>query len=169
MGELETDDDPSGQVRVSDAERQAIVDLLREQTTAGRLTLGEFEERLDEVYRARTASDLRQALRELPVEPDPEPAGARTSPSEDELRGRYRRRIRNDLAGFAVPNFICNFIWMMGDAEYWWPGWVLMGTGVGVMTTLVKGFDPDRERQALEAEQRAKAIEQIVVKRLGAG
>ena len=39
-------------VRVSDEERQAVVDVLREQTAAGRLTLSEFEERLDEVLAA---------------------------------------------------------------------------------------------------------------------
>lgn len=160
---------PAVHVRVSDEERQSIIDLLREQTSVGRLTLAEFEERLDEVYRARTAEDLRLVLRELPVEPDPGTTAAApdASTSELELRRRYRQRIRNDLAGFAVPNFVCNFIWFMGGADYWWPGWVLMGTGVGIVGTLVKGFDPDKERLALEAERRAQAISQIVDRRLG--
>lgn len=167
MGDELGTDDRGVRVRVSDAERQTIVDLLREQTTAGRLTLAEFEERLDEVYRARTAADLSLVLRELPVEPDPPTPAPDTAASEVELRRRYRQRVRNDLAGFAVPNFVCNFIWFMGGADYWWPGWVLMGTGVGIVATLVKGFDPDKERLALEAERRARAISQIVDRRLG--
>jgi hypothetical protein len=156
-------------VRVSDAERQAVVDVLREQTTAGRLTLAEFEERLDEVYRSKIDADLRDALRELPVEP-PKPAvvptattGA-TSPdtiTEADLRRRYRVRLRNDVSGFIVPNFVCNLIWAIGDHGYWWPGWVLAATGAGLLGTLIGGFDPEKERARLVVERREQGMTEI--------
>lgn len=166
-------DDAALDLRVSDAERQAVVDLLRHQTSAGRLTLSEFEERLDEVYRARTGRELRLPLRELPVEPPQFPlAVARPgrSPediSDDELRRRYRLRMRNDLAGFMIPNFVCNAIWLMGDGGYWWPGWVLMGTGAGVIGSLFRGFDPEKERAALAAERRTQAMAEIEARHSG--
>lgn len=59
----------AGTLRVSDAERQQVIDQLSRHTADGRLTLEEFEARVDEVVKARTRSDLAATLRELPVEP----------------------------------------------------------------------------------------------------
>lgn len=66
-------------VLVSDAERQAVVDDLRQHTADGRLTLDEFEQRVEEALQARTAGDLRRATRELPsLHPAPSSRGRRT-------------------------------------------------------------------------------------------
>lgn len=151
-------------LRVSDAEREEIVAILRDQTSAGRLTLEEFEERLGETYQARTAGDLQHVLRELPVQP-PATSAHPAEPTDEHLRRRYRRRLRNDVVGFLMPNFVCNLIWSLGPMEYWWPGWVLLGTGIGLAGTLAKGFDPDAERAKLEAEQRERAIAEIELRR----
>jgi hypothetical protein len=62
----------AGDFRVSDAERQDVIDQLRRHTGAGRLTLDEFESRLDEVMHAKTAGELSAALRELPPPPRPD-------------------------------------------------------------------------------------------------
>jgi hypothetical protein len=56
---------------VSDQEREYTVELLRRHLLSGRLTTEEFEERVDEAWRARFASELWQALRALPPEPSP--------------------------------------------------------------------------------------------------
>jgi hypothetical protein len=56
---------------VSDAEREYTVGLLHKHLLTGRLTTEEFEQRVDEAWRARFASDLWQALRWLPVEAPP--------------------------------------------------------------------------------------------------
>jgi hypothetical protein len=61
---------------VSDSEREYTVGLLRKHLLTGRLTTEEFEQRVDEAWRARFASDLWQALRWLPAEA---PARARTA------------------------------------------------------------------------------------------
>jgi hypothetical protein len=55
-------------VRVSDADRQSTIDQLSRHTGEGRLTLDEFEARVDEALEAKTHADLRVVLRELPVE-----------------------------------------------------------------------------------------------------
>jgi Domain of unknown function (DUF1707) len=52
--------------RVSDSDRHAVVDDLQRHTADGRLTLDEFEERVDEALRARTGADLDATLRDLP-------------------------------------------------------------------------------------------------------
>ncbi|MBV9951830.1 MAG: DUF1707 domain-containing protein [Acidimicrobiia bacterium] len=51
---------------MSDSDRQAVIDALQRHTGDGRLTLDEFEERVDEVLEARTRADLDATLRELP-------------------------------------------------------------------------------------------------------
>lgn len=48
-------------VRASDAEREQVVSELRGHVEAGRLTLEEYRERLDEVYAARTRRELGKA------------------------------------------------------------------------------------------------------------
>jgi hypothetical protein len=55
-------------VRVSDADRQATIEQLSRHTGEGRLTLEEFEARVDEALEAKTQSDLRLAMRELPTQ-----------------------------------------------------------------------------------------------------
>jgi len=55
-------------VRASDAERERAVTALREHCAAGRLTLEEFTERVEEAYKARTREEVEQAFRELPPE-----------------------------------------------------------------------------------------------------
>jgi hypothetical protein len=153
------------EMRISNDERHAVVELLREQTGAGRLTLGEFEERLEEVYGARSAAQLRHALRELPVEPPallrPTVHGEWGEITEAVLRRRYRVRLRNEAAGFVAPNLVCNTIWLLAGTGYWWPGWVLMGTGIGLVTSVVKGFDPEKERAELIAGRRKEAMAEI--------
>jgi hypothetical protein len=55
-------------VLVSDHEREHTVGLLRTHLLSGRLTPEEFEQRVDEAWRARYSQDLWQALRFLPVD-----------------------------------------------------------------------------------------------------
>jgi hypothetical protein len=55
-----------GNLRVSDAERQRVIGELQHFTGEGRLTLDEFEGRVDETLQARTGDELRAVLRDLP-------------------------------------------------------------------------------------------------------
>ena len=57
----------AGNLRVSDAERNRVVEVLTQHTAEGRLTLDEFDARVEETLSARTGTDLRAVLRELPA------------------------------------------------------------------------------------------------------
>ena len=70
---------PSRDVRISDAEREAVIDVLRHHTGEGRLTLDEFSDRVGEVYAARTAGDLEQVTIDLP-EPAAPPSSMLPAP-----------------------------------------------------------------------------------------
>ena len=114
-------------VRVSDAERDQVVSLLRTHAAAGSLTLDEFSDRAGEVYASKTRRDLDRTLRELPI-----PAGPPRGDGRRRRRRRDRaRRIREATARFVPPNAICIGIWLAAGAHgYFWPGWVLFGTGI---------------------------------------
>ena len=53
-------------VRVGDADREAVAAQLREHYADGRLTLEELNERLDQAFAARTKADLNMVMRDLP-------------------------------------------------------------------------------------------------------
>jgi hypothetical protein len=56
---------PSG-MRASDADREAVVEVLREAVTHGRLTFDEFEERTAQAYAAKTFGELHPLTTDLP-------------------------------------------------------------------------------------------------------
>ena len=95
-------------LRASDDDRERVVDVLRDHTAAGRLTVDELDERIDRAYAARTLGDLVPLTRDLPELPSgravaaPAASPARAGPvrasgrwlvavmSGVERRGRWR-------------------------------------------------------------------------------
>ncbi|GGR78533.1 hypothetical protein GCM10010252_16520 [Streptomyces aureoverticillatus] len=61
------------ELRASDADRERVAEELREALAEGRLDMGEFDERLDAAYRARTYGDLAPLTRDLPSAVPPGP------------------------------------------------------------------------------------------------
>jgi hypothetical protein len=175
--------DAQPDLRVSDADRQQVVDRLRDETASGRLTLDEFDERVGEAYAARTRSQLEHVMRELPAvwTPPNEPGvSASGSPAsrpvlaadraanaadidlpphlEERARRRYRASVRNEAAGFIAANGTCITVWAMTGGHYFWPAWVLMGTGIGLAKRALRG--PETERRAVEREWRKQELRQ---------
>ena len=138
-------------VRVSDADRQRVIEQLHEHTTAGRLTLDEFEERIAEAETARTAAELERTLRELPT-------GLGLTAAEIEAaRARYRRAVRDKFAGWASVNLICTGIWLAGpDGVPFWPIWPLIFTTVGLLGLLIRGADAQVEELEKERQKAAQ-------------
>ncbi|HXZ65427.1 MAG TPA: DUF1707 domain-containing protein [Streptosporangiaceae bacterium] len=61
-------------LRVGDSEREAVAAELREHFARGRLTLAEFQQRLDAVFASKTQRDLSRITSDLPhVRPDDVP------------------------------------------------------------------------------------------------
>lgn len=56
-------------MRVSDREREEVVETLRRHAGEGRLDVDELDERLDAVYAARTRAELEPLTADLPVAP----------------------------------------------------------------------------------------------------
>ncbi|MET8140653.1 DUF1707 domain-containing protein [Sphaerisporangium sp. NPDC005288] len=81
--------DPGG-MRASDAEREAVVERLREASVEGRLTLSELTERTEAAYLAATHAELAQITADLP-DGVPHAAAYPSSPPPSPRTGRARR------------------------------------------------------------------------------
>jgi anti-sigma factor RsiW len=65
----ELDDNLDVNTRAGDSDREATAERLRHHHAEGRITMDEFQERLDRCYRAKTAGELRELVADLPVNP----------------------------------------------------------------------------------------------------
>ncbi|TFV53672.1 DUF1707 domain-containing protein [Geodermatophilus sp. DF01-2] len=81
-------------MRASDADRDAVVDVLREATVHGMLTLDECDERMAAAYGARFQHDLPPLTADLP----PVPAAAPAAPGWRALSGLALLQARTSLA-----------------------------------------------------------------------
>jgi DUF1707 SHOCT-like domain/2TM domain len=139
--------------RASDEEREAVAERLRTAAAEGRLDADELEERLGAAYGAKTVGDLVPLTGDLPTAP----AAAPASPAP--LSGWRSQHLRQRLATFIVVNVVCIVVWLAtggpSDGGGFWPGWVLLGTGIGLFSMLVRtafGVEeqPRRDRRRLE-------------------
>jgi hypothetical protein len=101
---------PSGEVRVGDADRERVVELLRGHAIAGRLDADELEERLERAYAARYGAELQAVLAELPTEP--------------ERRRRPAQRTHPPLAPL-LPIALAALIGAAALSGAWWLLWLI--------------------------------------------
>jgi hypothetical protein len=84
MGEIENRPHDPSQMRISDADRQRVADVLRDAAAEGRIDLDELEERLEQAWHAKTYGQLVPITLDLqatgPVVP-PTGAPVRRTPS----------------------------------------------------------------------------------------
>jgi hypothetical protein len=111
-------------LRVGDAERDAVASALREHFAQGRLTLDELQERLDAAFTARTRADLAPLTADLPATRPASPG-----PATDAGPRPYgpRRSGRPWLATwwFVPPWFLLLGIWALFAAGHGHP-WLLV-------------------------------------------
>ncbi len=81
--------------RVSDRDRERVVEELAAHAGAGRLDVGELAGRTEEAFTARTAGELASALRDLPADLPPPRSPART-------RATTRFRLQLAACGVAI-------------------------------------------------------------------
>jgi hypothetical protein len=100
-------------LRTSDAEREAVADVLREHAAAGRLDADELEERLGAAYGAQLRADLVPLVADLPVAaPAPAPAPAARP-----------RRPRPQVPPLVMVSIMLIAIWALSGMGYFWPIW----------------------------------------------
>ena len=109
-------------LRASDAEREEVVQLLREHAAQGRLGVEELDERLGRAYAARTRGELLALLADLPA---PE---RRVPPAVPRRHGH--KDLGAHLRTYVLVSLLLVVIWLATGAGAFWPAWAILGWGL---------------------------------------
>jgi hypothetical protein len=143
-------------MRASDADRERIAALLRDNYAAGRLTSDEFNERLDKAYAAKTLGDLNALTTDLPAPDLPAsdlssyPGGAGQPPQPVQPggpvmggSGRFSPAWRAAVGSYVSISLVCFVVWLLSGANsnlwFLWPVGIF---GAGLIGRWVTGAPP---------------------------
>ncbi len=140
------------EMRASDGDRDRVAAALREHMAEGRLTVDEFNERLEQVYGSRTYGELARLTSDLPeIDLHTLPAALdRTAGRPPSPRGRTA--LKAAWGAWATASAINWVIWLIvsigsSDMIYPWPLWVMGPWGaVLLMSTIFGRGDQGRRR-----------------------
>jgi hypothetical protein len=149
-------------MRAADSDRQFVADRLKNALDEGRLSLGEYDDRLREAYAARTYGDLDGILADLPgvvplsqaqvvpaspVSPSAPPPAAAPPPAtpagpDDRPLARWLVAV---WSAWLLAVSINVVIWLLvsvsaGQPVYFWPMWVAGPWGVLLVFSSLSGF-----------------------------
>ncbi|TMD06313.1 MAG: DUF1707 domain-containing protein [Chloroflexi bacterium] len=141
----------------SDADRDRVLQLLKEHYVAGRLTHDDLAGRIGETIKARTLDDLQASLRDLPSAPLPSPLPPRPVPAPAPYLVTpplpYVHRSRHWGRGYrpwTVWPLLWIGFWVFGSHNWFAAGvmvpLLLIGGGCWL---LLRGSRPRPERSAL--------------------
>ena len=126
-------------MRAADADRDRVLEIVRQGHAEGRLSIPEFYDRLEAVYQAKTYAELDEVVRDLPAVGDSAPAFAAAPaptvarPSSASSLARMPSELRGLWVTWATSVAICVLIWFLttgpGDDSFW-PIWVAGPWGV---------------------------------------
>jgi hypothetical protein len=143
------------QMRAADGDRERYAERVRDALAEGRLELGEMDERLQQVYRAKTFGELDQLVADLPgpVAPQRSQLAPVTTPAKVPAS---RHEENPKLAGWltflwrlwlvtVMVNLVIWFVASLASSQvlYFWPIWVA-GPWGAVNVALMILFPPRR-------------------------
>ncbi|MCW3019134.1 MAG: hypothetical protein JWN10_1442 [Solirubrobacterales bacterium] len=138
-------------LRVADADREQLVDELREHALAGRLTSEELEERIGGAYSASTRGDLDALRADLPV------SSGSVKLALVKRKGQLRRRLAQEAGGSLGLSALSVGIWLAsGPSGSFWPGWVIGVTLLPVIRDAWRLFGPASDLDVVEARLQAR-------------
>jgi Domain of unknown function (DUF1707) len=139
------------QLRASDADRQAVVEQLREAHAEGRLDLTEFDDRTRSAYAARTYADLVPLTADLPAQPAAavSPPSVADQPVATALPHRTGMVWKIVGSAWFFASFVNLVIWAIVCIASWdwiYPWWVWVAGPWGAV--LLARWLSERGRQA---------------------
>ncbi|MGW0231116.1 DUF1707 SHOCT-like domain-containing protein [Actinopolymorpha singaporensis] len=133
-------------MRASDGDREKIASRLRDAHAEGRLSLGEFQDRLDALYSAQTYGELEPLVRDLPVSRTPPTQAVvpdRPAPAHPTRPARRDKALAVMWTIWAAAVAVNLVVWILvsitnGHLEYFWPIWVA-GPWGAILATITAG------------------------------
>jgi hypothetical protein len=165
-------------MRAADSDRQFVADRLKDALDEGRLDLGEYDERLQQAYAARTYGELDKLLNDLPtVRPAGRSQVARTDPPAASARSSgHHPWLVAIWSGWLTTTLVCFVIWALTGAQgFPWPLWVAGPWGAILLARTLAAFasgdpaghvhaegarDRERQRERWEREQERRERQQ---------
>ena len=117
--------EPNPSIRASDADRERVVEILRQHTAEGRITADEFEERMAAAYAARTMGALAELTTDLPVDLAEHARRHVELARQARPRRTLSRQARQEFSGVASLGVVLTTIWLISGGGYFWPAWPL--------------------------------------------
>lgn len=138
----------SPEMRASDADRDRVAAVLREHTAEGRITMDEFNERLEQLYKSRTYGELAKLTADLP-DVDLRKQVAKRQAKQAKPDGTHAG-IKAAWAAWAAASAINWVIWLIisissGELIYPWPLWVMGPWGVILLLSTIFGGGSSRK------------------------
>jgi hypothetical protein len=150
-------------IRASDEDRDRTVSLLQEHHAAGRLTVEEFNERIDKAYQAKTVGELEDLMADLPgIDlyrlPDaalpryraPRPGGSSLMSASGDLarqHGRFSPAWIAAWGSWLSVSLLCLVVWVVAGASgFPWPVWVAGPLGAILLGRWIIGGEPGGRR-----------------------
>ena len=140
----------SGQIRISDDDRDRYAHWLRVAFSEGRITESELEDRLAEVFEAKTENDLIPLVADLP---QPVPVAADSRPSISLGPANHFNDIAISALRWYFPALICTAIWAMSGGGDFWPIWVFFGLSTPFAWSLLGGDDNGSDSESSDDDR----------------
>ena len=135
-------------LRVADADREQLIEELRDHAGEGRLTSEELEERVGAAYRATTRADLDALRADLPV------SSTSVALALRKRKGQLRRRLGQEAGGGLGVSALAVGIWLLAGGHHhgeFWPAWVIGVTMLPVIRDSWRLFGPASDLEVVEA------------------
>ncbi|WP_327043699.1 DUF1707 domain-containing protein [Microbispora sp. NBC_01189] len=132
-------------MRASDGDRDRVAAALREHVAEGRLSVEEFNERLEQLYRSRTYGELATLTADLPeMDLHRLPAAAKGDAPPPARRNKARTAVKVAWATWASAVAVNWVVWLIigltgGHFVYPWPLWVMGPWGTVLLVGTVFG------------------------------
>jgi hypothetical protein len=135
-------------LRVADADREQLIEELREHAGEGRLTSEELEDRVGGAYRATTRADLDALRADLPV------SSTSVALALRKRKGQLRRRLAQEGGGSLGVSALAVGIWLLAGGHHhgeFWPAWVIGVTMLPVIRDSWRLLGPASDIEMVQA------------------
>lgn len=148
--------EPMENMRAADTDRHKVADQLKAALDEGRLSLGEYDDRVREVYAARTYGELLDLVSDLPR---PGASAAELAAQREAALRREARRMPMALTVLwtiygsiaAVNVVVWALVALTVGGVYVWPIWLLVpGAALGAVTVGVQSARHNQLRRRAE-------------------